>query len=160
MNKDTATSERSGVFLLRLTVFLLYGIYLGGLGGLRGVPALLRHHRIDLILHADSVGKSLGERRVDVACGGLDGAVHHKIAFSLEVEEKIFHDFLVVHSKSPFLRVEKSVETAEACALLLGDGRDEIFKLGVGDGARAFAAEALDLLKMTEGVFDIKQFFG
>ena len=129
------------------------------LGVLCGIPALLRHHVIDLILHTNGVVKCLSKGEVDVCSSRLDSSVHHKIAFSLEVKEKIFHNFLVVHSFSPFLCIKKTEKSAEILILLAGNAGNEIFQFSVGDGVGTFGAKSLDLLTVTEGILDIKEFF-
>ena len=86
-----------------LREFLLYCIDLLSLCSLRRIPALFAHLGINLILHRERVVESLSECRVNGGGEGFHSTVHKEIAFALEVKQKIFHYFLVVHGGCSFL---------------------------------------------------------
>ena len=81
---------RISEFLLCLLNLLLWCLS-------RGVPALLRHFGINLVLNAKRFVKRLLERAVYVGGGRFYRAVHKNIARVFNTRKNVVHNDLVLH---------------------------------------------------------------
>ena len=70
---------------------------------LHGIPALLGHLVVDLVLHAQVLAQGIIKGAVHVLRGGFDHAVHVQVADTLGGLQQVFHDLLVVHCSASFL---------------------------------------------------------
>ena len=83
-------SELSGVLPANLADLLLVGL-------LGRVPALVGHLLVDVALHAQAVVQRGIEGLLYILGGGLNRAVHIKVAHALRGQQDVFHDRLIVH---------------------------------------------------------------
>ena len=96
---DKLFSKSLNVPLQILLEFVSNELNLFWLGGGGGVHSGASHSGIDLILHRENLGEGASKLAVDVRGGGLDGAVHHQVAFALEDEKKVFHRLFFIHTE-------------------------------------------------------------
>ena len=86
----TSVGRRVGKLLLYLLYFLFFSL-------LGGIPALLSHLFVKLVLHAEGIVQRCIEGLVYIGGGGFYRAVQKQIANTLLCQKDIFHNAFIIH---------------------------------------------------------------
>ena len=152
--ENTSVSPQDSIHLRE---FLLHLLQLLGVSLFDLIPALSGHLLVDIVLHAQAVGKRRIKCLMDVLRGGFHSAVHVKIAHALCRQEKILHDCLIVHMLPP---LNELIELVEQVLVRRLHAADAVAQRRIGQRLCCLSALADQKFLVTEGVFDVEQFLG